>query len=41
MKAFEQSDYQFSSKILGELEAEGYIDQEVSLLRVKIDQAIR
>jgi serine/threonine protein kinase len=40
-KAFEQSDYQFSSEILGELEAEGYIDQEVTLLRLKIDQAIR
>jgi serine/threonine protein kinase len=40
-KAFEQADYQFASEILGELEAEGYIDQEMSLLRLKIDQGLR
>jgi len=41
IKAFEQADYQFASEILGELEAEGYIDREVSLLRLKIDQSTR
>jgi serine/threonine protein kinase len=41
MKAFEQADYQFAAEILGELEAEGHIDQDMTLLRLKVDQALR
>jgi serine/threonine protein kinase len=40
-KAFEQGDYQFSDEILRELEAEGHIEASMSLLRRKIDQAVR
>ncbi len=40
-KAFEQSDYQFAAEILGELEAEGHIDHDMTLLRLKVDQALR
>jgi serine/threonine-protein kinase len=40
-KAFEQADYQFAAEILGELEAEGHIDHEMTVLRLKVDQALR
>jgi len=38
-KAFGQGDYQYAGEILGELEAEGYIDPSVSELRRQIDQS--
>lgn len=41
MKAFEQADYQFAAEILGELEAEGHIDQDMTVLHLKVDQATR
>ena len=41
MKAFEQGDYQFAAEILGELEAEGHIDHDMTVLRLKVDQAMR
>ena len=40
-KAFEQADYQFAAEILGELEAEGHIDHDMTVLRLKVDQAMR
>ena len=40
-KAFEQGDFQFADEILRELEAEGHIDQTMSMLRRKIDQGTR
>ena len=40
-KAYEQADYQFAAEILGELEAEGHIDHEMAVLRLKVDQALR
>lgn len=40
-KAQAAGDHQFASEILTELEAEGNIDPEMSLLRIQIDQAIR
>jgi len=40
-KAFEQADYQFATEILEELEAEGHIDHDMAMLRVKVDQALR
>jgi len=40
-KAFEQADYQFAVEILAELEAEGHIDHDMAMLRVKVDQAVR
>ena len=40
-KAQAAGDHQFGSEILSELEAEGNIDPEMSLLRIQIDQAIR
>lgn len=40
-KAFEQADYQFAAEILGELEAEGHIDHDMTVLRLKVDQALR
>jgi len=40
-KAFEQADYQFAAEILAELEAEGHIDHDMAMLRVKVDQAVR
>jgi serine/threonine-protein kinase len=39
--AFEQADYQFAAEILGELEAEGHIDHDMTVLRLKVDQAMR
>ncbi len=41
MKAFEQADYQFASEIVAELEAEGHIDPDLTLLRMKVNQAVR
>ena len=41
MKAFEQADHQFAAEILGELEAEGHIDHDMTVLRLKVDQAMR
>jgi serine/threonine-protein kinase len=40
-KAFHEGDLQFAGEILGELEAEGHIDPDMSLLRLQIDQAAR
>jgi serine/threonine-protein kinase len=40
-KAFEQADHQFAAEILAELEAEGHIDHDMTMLRVKVDQALR
>ena len=40
-KAQAAGDHQFASEILSELEAEGNIDPEMSLLRIQIDHAIR
>jgi serine/threonine-protein kinase len=40
-KAFEQADYQFAAEILAELEAEGHIDHDMTVLRLKVDQALR
>jgi eukaryotic-like serine/threonine-protein kinase len=40
-RAFEQGDTQFASEILGELEAEGYLDQGISILRRQIDHSVR
>ena len=40
-KAFEQADHQFAAEILGELEAEGHIDHDMTMLRLKVDQALR
>jgi serine/threonine-protein kinase len=41
IKAFEQADHQFAAEILGELEAEGNIDHDMTVLRLKVDQALR
>src|ERR1051326_1072523 len=40
-KAHLEGDHQFASEILTELEAEGNIDSEMTLLRIQIDRAIR
>jgi serine/threonine-protein kinase len=40
-KAFSEGDLQFAAEILGELEAEGHIDPDMSVLRLQIDQAAR
>ncbi len=40
-KAFSEGDLQFAIEILGELEAEGHIDPDMSVLRLQIDQATR
>jgi len=40
-KAFDEGDLQFAGEILGELEAEGHIDPDMSVLRMQIDQATR
>jgi serine/threonine-protein kinase len=36
-----EGDYQFASEILTELEAEGHIDPEITVLRIQLNQAIR
>ncbi|HEY2363236.1 MAG TPA: PEGA domain-containing protein, partial [Candidatus Angelobacter sp.] len=40
-KAFDSGDYQFAGEIVTELEAEGNIDPQISLLRTQIDQVVR
>jgi eukaryotic-like serine/threonine-protein kinase len=40
-KARNEGDYQFANEILSELESEGHIDPEMSVLRIQVDQAIR
>jgi eukaryotic-like serine/threonine-protein kinase len=40
-KAQLEGDHQFASEILTELEAEGNIDPEMTMLRIQLDQAIR
>src|ERR1041385_3693821 len=40
-KAFDSGDYQFAGEIIAELEAEGNIDPQISLLRTQIDQVVR
>ncbi|HET9360866.1 MAG TPA: protein kinase [Vicinamibacterales bacterium] len=41
MKALDKGDYQFAAEIVGELEAEGNIDPQITLLRTQIDQIAR
>jgi serine/threonine-protein kinase len=40
-KAFGEGDYDFASEILFELEAEGHLDAEITLMRRQLDQAVR
>jgi serine/threonine protein kinase len=40
-KALNNGDYQFAGDIVGELEAEGHIDPQITLLRTQIDQVVR
>ncbi len=40
-KALETGDYQFAGEILGELEAEGHIDDSISGLRHQLDTTVR
>ena len=40
-KALSEGDYQFATELLGELEAEGNMDAEMSLLRIQVEQATR
>ena len=40
-KALDRGDYQFAGEIVGELEAEGNIDPQITLLRTQIDQISR
>jgi len=40
-KALEGGDYQFAGEIVGELEAEGTIDPQLTMLRTQIDQVTR
>src|SRR5271169_1511048 len=40
-KALETGDYQFAGEILGELEAEGHIDNSISGLRHQLDTTVR
>jgi serine/threonine-protein kinase len=40
-KALESGDYQFAAEIVGELEAEGNVDPQTTLLRTKIDRVVR
>lgn len=40
-KALERGDYQFAGEIVGELEAEGNIEPQITLLRTQIDQVTR
>jgi serine/threonine-protein kinase len=41
MKALDKGDHQFAAEIVGELEAEGNIDPQITLLRTQIDQIAR
>ena len=40
-RGFEQGDYVFASEVLSELEGEGHLDQEITLLRGQVDGAVR
>jgi serine/threonine protein kinase len=40
-KALETGDYQFAGEILGELEAEGHLDDSISSLRSQLDTTVR
>ncbi len=40
-KAQAEGDYQFATEILTELESEGHMDPEMSMLRLQLDQAVR
>jgi serine/threonine protein kinase len=40
-KAQGEGDYQFAREILSELEAEGHIDVQISMLRIQLDQVIQ
>ncbi len=40
-RAQAEGDFQFAREILSELEAEGHIDLQISLLRMQLDQAIK
>ncbi len=40
-KAYAEGDYQFAGEILTELESEGHMDPEMSILRLQLDQAVR
>ena len=40
-ESFEKGDCEFASEVLAELEAEGYLDQEITLLRRSIDQRMK
>src|SRR2546421_1478374 len=41
VKSFEEGDYQFASEVLAELEAEGQLDQDIAMLRGRVDVAVR
>ncbi len=40
-RSFEEGDYAFAAEVISELEAEGHLDQEIGLLRARVDQAVR
>jgi tetratricopeptide (TPR) repeat protein len=40
-QSFEEGDFSFAAEILSELEGEGHLDQEITLLRRQLDQAVR
>jgi serine/threonine-protein kinase len=40
-KAFGEGDYDFASEVLFELEAEGHLDPQITLMRRQLDQAVR
>jgi serine/threonine-protein kinase len=40
-KALEEGDFQFAGEILGELEAEGHMDEAIGALRRRLDGAVR
>ncbi|MGD0571070.1 MAG: protein kinase [Candidatus Sulfotelmatobacter sp.] len=40
-KALEEGDFQFAGEILGELEAEGHMDEAIGSLRRRLDSAVR
>jgi hypothetical protein len=40
-KALGDGDYQYAMEILNEIESEGHVDPEVSLLRIQVEQAMR
>ncbi|HZO57700.1 MAG TPA: protein kinase, partial [Bryobacteraceae bacterium] len=39
--SFESGDYVFAGELLAELEGEGHLDQEISMLRSQLDHAVR